>query len=608
MVRDLFSPSLFSAVLIISMLFTAIPVRANELVPSDDLSGGASVFVFRGSSKKPQQGGASARAFRSGGGSAAARRARVNSQIATARQRRAAAAKARAAAAARARARERVAKLKLSNTLTTRGETLMAEGNIDGSIPLFREAIKNNPKNSDAIAGLSEALTAKGIETAGPEGSDAGLPYLEEAIKLAPRNEVAYAKLGDIHDARGRNAEAITAYEKALSIDPTMSAIFLPLGLAHVEQDNLVEAENYLTKADTAGFGSTESRMARVTILSKQGRNPEAIAALDRVIQSEPTNGDAYYQKALIYNRMGDPANALASFRKTVEVVPGHAASWFEIGVALYNSADYAGALNAYQQAVKADPDNPVTNANLASTYRQLERFAEANAAYKKAEPGNEKNPDLYSEWGFCLGKTNEWDKSVVRLNTARSLSPTAVDNTNLGWAYYNAARQDKEAGREAEAKEKLELARQYLQTAVSLDPKMDAAYLNLGSTNNQLGDHQAAAEALNTALALRKDWVIAMNQLGVSYKGLGNLTAAISILKRVTEIDSNNQFGLFSLGEVYHLSGNKKEAKRIQGQLKRLNPAFAGKLDSVFSGKAAVDDAKRKIESKVPRVPRIPF
>ncbi len=601
--KKVFAKAALSILLISSLLLNGTPVRANELVPESDLNGGASVFVFRGSSKRPQAAGASASAYRSAGGSAAARRTRVKSQLAASRKKKADAAKARAAAVARARARERVAKLKLSNTLTTRAEVLMAEGNIDGSIPVFRDAIKNNPKNADAIAGLSEALTAKGIETAGDSANEAAVPFLNEAIKLNPKNDVAYAKLGDIHDARGRSREAIAAYDKALLLDPTLTSLYLPLGLAHVDAGNLVEADNYLGKAEAAGFGTTESRMARITILSKQGRNPEAIAALDRVIQSEPTNGNAYYQKGLTYNRMNDQNAALAAFQKAVQVDQANGGAWFEIGVVQYNKADYAGALSSYQKAVSIDPSNSLANANLASTFRQLQRFAEANAAYKLAEPGNEKNPDLYSEWGFCLGKTNEWDKSVARLNTARTLSPSAVDNTNLGWAYYNAARQDKAAGREVEAKQKLELARQYLQTAVSLDPKMDAAYLNLGSTNNSLGDHKAAEVALNQALALNSNWVLAMNQLGVSYKGLGNLVGAIEILKRATSIDSNNQFGLFSLGEVYHLSGNDKEAKKVQSQLKKINPAFAGQLDGVFKMKVP------KVPGvKVPRIPGRPF
>ena len=131
--------------------------------------------------------------------------------------------------------------------------------------------------------------------------------------------------------------------------------------------------------------------MARITILSKQGRNAEAIAALDRVIQAEPTNGNAYYQKGLTYNRMNDPGAAIAAFQKAVQVDQANGGAWYEIGVVQYNRADYAGALASYQKAVSIDPTSSLANANLASTFRQLQRFADANAAYKLAEPGNER-------------------------------------------------------------------------------------------------------------------------------------------------------------------------------------------------------------------------
>jgi hypothetical protein len=41
---------------------------------------------------------------------------------------------------------------------------------------------------------------------------------------------------------------------------------------------------------------------------------------------------------------------------------------------------------------------------------------------------------------------------------------------------------------------------------------------------------------------------------------------------------------------------------------LKKLNPNLALQLDNILSGKAVIDETKRKIESKIPRVPRIPF
>ena len=79
-------------------------------------------------------------------------------------------------------------------------------------------------------------------------------------------------------------------------------------------------------------------------------------------------------------------------------------------------------------------------------------------------------------------------------------------------------------------------------------------------------------------------------------------------MFQRATTLDGNNVFGLYNLGEVYYLTGNKKEARKVQDRLQRLNPAMAGRLGDVLSGKIAIDAAKQKIESKVPKIPRIPF
>ncbi|MEO8041809.1 MAG: hypothetical protein ABI646_04270, partial [Acidobacteriota bacterium] len=72
--------------------------------------------------------------------------------------------------------------------------------------------------------------------------------------------------------------------------------------------------------------------------------------------------------------------------------------------------------------------------------------------------------------------------------------------------------------------------------------------------------------------------------------------------------LDGNNVAGLFNLGSAQFASGDKKGAKRTQERLKKLNPALAGRLDNILNGKAIIDDTKRKIESKIPRVPKIPF
>ena len=72
--------------------------------------------------------------------------------------------------------------------------------------------------------------------------------------------------------------------------------------------------------------------------------------------------------------------------------------------------------------------------------------------------------------------------------------------------------------------------------------------------------------------------------------------------------LDGNNVAGLFNLGSAQFAAGDKKAAKKTQERLKKLNPNLAGQLDSIFDGKAVIEDTKRKIESKTPKVPRIPF
>ena len=362
-----------------------------------------------------------------------------------------------------------------------------------------------------------------------------------------------------------------------------------------------------MAKAEAAGIASNEARLARADIFAKQGRTQEALQMLDRVIAAEPGNAAAIFQRASILDRMGKGDEAIAGYQKAVQVDPNYGAAWYELGVASYNKGDYNGAILAYQNVVRIEPTNYTAQANLASTYRQLERYGDANAAYKAAEPGYLKSADLYSEWGFCLGKTNEWDKAVARLLTARDLDPTAVDNTNLGWAYYNAAKVDKKNGDEEAAKVKFELARTYLNTAVQQDPKLDAAYMNLGSTSNELGDHQGASEALNKAVELHPNWVIALNQLGLSYRGMNNLSLALQAFNTAVSVDGNYVNGLYNLGSTQNAAGDKKGAKKTQDRLKKLDSQLAMQLGNIIAGKL-IEAGTNEIKKKIPIPLKFPF
>lgn len=600
--------SVFSSAVLLSISFSTIFVFPQDIVASDDITGGgSSVFVFRKSRKEPHE-KAAGRAMKAGGGRGrAGRSGRYDTQVAANRKKRVTKAKANQAVLAKS-TRQRNAKLTLSNTQTAKADGLLESKQTDQAITTYREALKNNPKNEDAKSGLSDALVAKGIEVAGDTNNPAATVYLEEAVTLDPTNDVAYAKLGEIYDAKNDASKATLNYEKALKINPELATLYVPVGVSYLNGGEIQKAEYSIQNAEKRGVADAEFYNLKGMTLYKQNKNPEALAAFEKALSVDGRNATAKYYRAAVLDRMNQPEQSLAAYRETVAIAPEYAPAWFDIGVVHYNKGDYPNAEKAYKEAIRIDPDYYQAHANLASTYRQQERFAEANAEYKLAEVGIKDNPDLYSEWGYCLGKTNEWDKSVARLEQARKLSPTAVDDTNAGWGYYNSAQVDKQNKNDAEANAKLQKSKESLQAAVQKDPKLDAAYMNLGSTNNALGDFQAAVAALNIALSLRSDWVIAINQLGLGYRGMNNLPMALTQFNRVVTLDGNNVAGLFNLGSAQFASGDKKGAKKTQERLKKINPNLAVQLDGILSGKAVIDETKRKIENKVPKVPRLPF
>ncbi len=599
---------LFAIFIYASLLLTIIPpenrVHGQDLVASDSISGGSSVFVFHGSRKQPQARAGGGRVTVGSSGVGHIARVRAGGQIsAAAKQRRT------TAVAKRPKPATTVdRKATLSNTLTAKADGFADGGQTDSAITNYRAALIQNPKNKRASEGLSNALVSKGIDVAGTNSNEAAVPVFEEAIKYDPQNDVAYAKLGEIHDAKGRTDAAITNYEKALAINPSYTMLYPPLSMLYLDKGDVAKAEFAIGKASAAGIDSTDTRYVKGVLLFKQNKNQEALAAFDGVLQTDPNNADALNFRGQTLERLDKKDEASAAYQKAAAADPNNPTIAFDEGVASYNKGDYANAEIAYKKAIVADPQNYQAHANLASTYRQLERYPEANAEYKLASEGI-KTSDLYSEWGFCLGKTAEWDKSVARLNTAKEITPTAIDNNNLGWAYYNAGYTQTAAKNDAAAKESFAQGKPYLQTAVQQDPKLDAAYVNLGATHNALGEYQEAVNALNTANTLHPGWTIALNQLGMGYRGLKDLANAINAFQQVIKLDGNSVSGLFNLGEAFNASGNKKEAKKINDRLKKLDPNLSARLNDIFDGKiptVAVPTVKVPSIPK-PHIPKFP-
>ena len=632
----------FSALLIWTIFFGSLPVRAQDIVTSEDISGGSSVFVFRQSRKAAQSKSnfRNTSASRSAAQKIDARRRLLAQANTIAKTQRTRSKQVDPSLIASVKTPKTGGKTPPKNTaaqtselLAGAAETYLDRNDFNSAIDYFNGALETNPKNVKAKLGLSEALTRKADETAEKVSAQKAIPIYLEAITNNDKNAAAYAGLGDAYDSTDEKDKALTNYQKAVALNPGLTEIYAPLGILYFQKGEIAQADTYLSKAPAT---DKDARYYLGLVRFKQNRNDEAIAALKQTTKDRPAAAEAHYYLGAAYDRLDNrKTEAVDEYKQAVQINPDYLEAWFDLGVANYNHENYQAAADAYNQAIRINNGYAPAYYNLAETYRQMamnipppslneaganrqkraEYFALANGKYEIAALSIKNDADLYSNWAYCLAHVGKFNLAIDRLNSAVGISPDAADYTNLGWAYYNAAQVDARVKKDdTAAKAKLRLGKVALQKAVAMNPNYRAAYLNLGVTSTDLGEFQDAVSALKKAVELKEDWLPANNELGLAYRQLNDYENAVKYFKRATQLDDNFVAGWYNLGEVEYRRGNVSEAKKAQEKLKKLKAArLARDLDLIIKGAVLTNPAnelKNKIQQNNPlnKIPKKPF
>ena len=104
--------------------------------------------------------------------------------------------------------------------------------------------------------------------------------------------------------------------------------------------------------------------------LAQEGRNAEALAALQKIAAANPNDHLARLWIANLHDRMGHPDLAAAVYHSIVLEDPRNADAWLGLGTALLQRDEVADGLEALRRAEQLAPQNPNVVAALASGYR----------------------------------------------------------------------------------------------------------------------------------------------------------------------------------------------------------------------------------------------
>lgn len=616
-------------------------VNAQIDLDSGGLLSGASAFVFRKSGTAPQRkavAGRSSKASRTRKQKTVSRKriAEQSNTVARARQKKRGTKQFDGATFASYQPKfKTMANDEASLIFTGAGEYYLERDNFPEAERFFRGAMDLDKKNKLANSGLSDVLTRRAIVFLEKDEPEVAKPLFEEAVKNDDKNAPAYAGLGEVLDSMNENKAAIESYEKALALDKDLTEIYPPLGILYYQNGEIAHAKTYLEKALIADADNAETQYFSGLVKFQENDNKNALTAFQRSAELDSDNPETFYYSGQVYDRLDEKDKSLAAYQKAVELDPKFAEAWFDMAVAYYNlanetknSKDYLiKAENAYQKAKQYANSGEKRRlqidayVNLADVYRRLAAtettaekkkfyYAKAGSEYLLATTFIDRKPELfdasekdrvaeiYSKYGYVAGQTElnkkptvpkTWTATIGALKKASEISPNAIDNTNLGWAYFNAGQDASRLGKTADATNYYNQGKVVLQKALQEDPKFVAALLNLGMINNELKDFRGAVDTLEKALDLSNEKavkIIANNELGIAYRQQNDYDKAAKSFRRVLDQDGNFAAAIYNLGETEYLRKNKKEAEKMLEKLRQLGAGYYySRLKGILAG-----------------------
>ena len=139
------------------------------------------------------------------------------------------------------------------------------------------------------------------------------------AIEEDPRYAFPYYSRGWCYELTGRNDLALEDYNLGIDIDPDYPYIFLERGLVLKKMGRIEDARTDFETAvakDTVATDGSSTHYA----LHELGRDKEALAWMQKIIDEDPSDAGNWYDYACLYGRMNRIDDAMAALETAFEL------------------------------------------------------------------------------------------------------------------------------------------------------------------------------------------------------------------------------------------------------------------------------------------------
>lgn len=258
----------------------------------------------------------------------------------------------------------------------------------------------------DAMTDNLEAykLYTTGVERAQSLNNPEAISLFEKALTLDPGFAMAHARIGYVYGVTWTlPARAKPHFERALQLGGRLGKKErLSIEIWRAISEGRYETATELLRTMIARYPTdTDAYQQAGNLLSAEERLAEAAEVLERGLLIDPGSPELHNALGAVYGFQRRKAEAVAEHERYVQLAPGEANARDSLGLTWQSFGEYERAMVEYRHALEIDPRFEIARIHLANTCFQLGRHREAIAhleQYIASAPSDNERARGYAE------------------------------------------------------------------------------------------------------------------------------------------------------------------------------------------------------------------
>jgi len=354
---------------------------------------------------------------------------------------------------------------------------------------------------------------------------EAAITPLQKVLAEEPNFAYGHFQLAYVYTALKKSQEAQAEYQRAVALDPKMSAAYVNLGMMLLDNREDAAAVAPLRKAVKLLPAESRPRYLLAVALDRSGDRAGAAETFEALLHLDPNDITAIQYLGWVNLRSGKPAEAEARFRRAVEVQPKGADGFRGLAESL-EAQKKPEAITAYRQYLELRPNDAEAHVRFIHLLLDQGQNDEALAELERADGGKPSVSSMKLRADIQIAQ-KKWPDAVATLERAVALAPNDAQlHGGLGRTYLQ-LRDFTDAEKE-------------LKTAIQLDAKNVEYWKDLSSTYYLSKNYPATLAALDRVDKFETPgpgtWFIR----ALCYDSLNQPKPALEAYQKFLELDQN--------------------------------------------------------------------